>query len=95
MNRVQLNSYREPDEAEIPQLGAFGGYKVQRYGGWTWTHEGIEYRTDREGGGLWHRRQSDGDWVQDQGTGQFSLPRDRQKAIRTLHRDGLSPDAIA
>lgn len=74
MNRVQLSSYREPDEAEIPQKGTFGGYKIQRYGGWMWVHNGIEYRTDREGSGLWHR-QNTGDWVQELGTGQFTLPK--------------------
>jgi hypothetical protein len=63
---------------------------VQTWGGWHWTHEGREYKTSREGEGLFIRLQ-DGTWSQCQGTGQFSLPQDRQAALRQLRRAGLAP----
>ncbi len=67
------------------------GITVHCWGGWRWTHDGTEYRTNAEGCGLWVRR-STGDWSQSRGTGQFSLSRHLGTAIRQLQMQGLAPD---
>lgn len=62
---------------------------VTCYGGWVWdTVDGHTYRTSGEGDGLWQYDPRSGDWHQIAGMCQFSLSRDRARAIRTLRRLG-------
>lgn len=57
------------------------------FGGWQWqTIEGVTYRTDVFGGGLF-RLQGD-TWKQVEGPRHFTLPADRTKAVRRLRRLG-------
>ena len=59
------------------------------WGGWLWyTPLGTGYRTNGEGEGLWRRASSGADWQQVAGTCQFSLPRGRREAIRSIRAAG-------
>lgn len=91
--KYALDTWRNPDEVEIPPQHGFGGFTIPRWGGWIWKHNGREYRTDRSGDGLWMRG-NNGDWHQSTGTCQFSVPRDRAAAIRLLRREGYAPDPL-
>lgn len=73
-------------------------YDMQRWreNGWTWTHNGLDYRTNGEGDGLWYWDDRTGGWKQTWGTCQFGLPSERYKALRVLKQyyEHLFPDCI-
>ncbi len=78
--RYQFQAYRYPKDT---------GLTVQTWGGWMWTErDECQYRTDTVGEGLWKRTDRDREWKQILGTSQFSLPEDRQAALRKLRRMG-------
>lgn len=62
---------------------------IEEYGsGWYWSYEddGLmhEYRTNREGDGLWEYRCGIGEWKQVLGTMSFSLSSNRRSAAASI-----------
>jgi len=53
--------------------------------GWFFTVKGQEFKTNRNGDGLFHKLMN-GNWAQSLGTCQFSLPHDRKKAYQKIYR---------
>lgn len=94
-----LENWPVPQEKELVRTGVRNyrpeyhtGITVQCFGGWEWmTEEGVRYRTNSEGDGLWRWLPGRSEWSQVTGTRQFSLSPERQKALRELSKYGLAP----
>jgi len=94
MYKLALWKWQEPQERELHDTRVSNyhpqhhtGMKVWCWGGWAWEANGIRRRTDSTGGGLW-QSDNNGCYQQISGTCQFSLPENRQAAIRKLRRLG-------
>lgn len=61
-----------------------------RWGGWEWATETHVHRTNERGEGLWELDE-DHHYIQIEGTSQFSLPRDRTKALAKLKYLEMTP----
>jgi hypothetical protein len=71
------------------------GWMQHLWGGWEWVIEdGRRYRTDGVGDGLWIWSENDLSWRQLMGTSQFSLSRDRARALRQLKAAKMPPRTL-